>query len=135
MQHPVWLHRGADVAPFETKSSHHHFTPQCLINSLLHGLPSVLHLQAPNTCKIKVAYPPVNIPLKFELDVSNLFFLFSPSAGTLLARGLHSQALKICWKQGACTKTTHSRQVLPLLYSRSGKSPTAQNVKSRGLAD
>ena len=46
-------------------------------NSLFNGLPSVLHLQALNACKIKLAYPPMNIPLKFELDVSNLFFLLS----------------------------------------------------------
>ena len=104
--------------------------------SLLHGLPSVLHLQAPNKCKIKVSYPPMNIPSKSELDVSNLFFLLSRSAGRLLARCLNSQALTIRWKQEACTKITRSRQVLPLLYSRSGNSPPAQrNVKSRGLAD
>ena len=50
MQHPAWLHRGADVAPFETKSSHHHLTlPQgCTPGfSCTVGISVVIHIRVP----------------------------------------------------------------------------------------
>ena len=56
-------------------------------NSLLHGSPSVLQLQVPNTYKIKVACPPMNIPLQ---QLSWMSQTCSFSYLPLLARCLHA---------------------------------------------